>query len=246
MSLLTANINAINQQIGNIQANLNIITINTFSNYNQLTQSMSQLSSVYNPIYYGVGNITCSNIVATNNNYTLNGTLTFSNVASYNGNLRIPNGNISSTIGNIVLSNGNILSTRGNIILSNGNINSTLGNINMNNGNIRLTRGNLIVSNGDANINGSVYSTGLSTTAGQSPFKIQYDTTGTVNTNIVITFDTPFTSVPTVIASGFNNSAEPPIVYLRTISNTQVQLYAKNQAGDDYGTLRFTWVAFGI
>ena len=108
MSLLTANINAINQQIGNIQANLNIITINTFSNYNQLTQSMSQLSSVYNPIYYGVGNITCSNIVATNS-YTLNGTLTFSNVASYNGNLRIPNGNILSTNGNIQILSPNDL-----------------------------------------------------------------------------------------------------------------------------------------
>lgn len=245
MSLLTANINAINQQIGNIQSNVNIITSNTFSNYNQLTQYMSQLSSVYNPIYYGVGNITCSNIVATNS-YNLNGTLTFLNVATYTGRLTMTNGNISSTIGNVILSNGNILSSSGNIVLSNGNINFTRGNININNGNIRLALGNINLLNGDANISGSVYSEGISTTAGQEPFKIQYDTTATVNSGITITFDTPFVNVPTVIASGFNNSSAPPIVYLRTISNTQVQLYAKDQAGNDYGNLKFTWVAFGV
>ncbi len=245
MSLLTANINAINQQIGNIQSNLNIITSNTFSNYNQLTQFITKQSSIYNSVYYASGNIICSNIIAYNS-YTLNDILTFSNVATYTGNLRMMNGNISSTIGNIILSNGNILSTRGNIVLNNGNINSTIGNINMNNGNIRLALGNINLLNGYANINGSVYSTGLSTTAGQSPFKIQYGTTGTVNTGVTITFGTPFINVPTVIASGFNDSSAPPIVYLRAISNTQVQLYAKDQAGSDYGNLRFTWVAFGV
>ncbi len=238
-------INAINNALANIQSQINNITGAPLISYNQINRISSQQGNVYNSLYNGTGNLNASNLFV-NNRTTISGNLVYPSI-SYTGNLTTPNGNlINSTLGNLILSNGNILSTRGNILLSNGNINNTRGNINLSNGNLRLAIGNVILSNGDANIGGALYSEGISTTAGQEAFKIQYDTTAIVDTNIVITFDTPFVNVPTVIASGFNNSAVPPIVYLRSISNTAVQLFAKDQAGSNYGNLRFTWVAFGV
>ncbi len=243
MSLLSANINAINQQIGNIQANLNIITSNTFSNYNQLTQIMSQQSSIYNPIYYASGNIICGNLVAMNS-YNISGTLTFSNVATYSGNLNMINGNITNTIGNIVLSNGNIRSTVGNLVMSNGNINSTIGNITMSNGNVNLALGNLILSNGDANVGGNVYLAGLATILGQAGFIVQYGLTATAPTSINVTFDTPFNTVPTIIATGRRDSATPSIVYVTVVSTTGMTLVSRDDTGAGVAVF-FSWIAIG-
>lgn len=243
MSLFTSNINAINQQLGNIQSNLNIITSNIFSNYNQLTSIVSKQSTIYNPIYYSSGNITCSNIVA-NNRYILNGTLISSNVDTYSGNLRMTNGNISTTNSNIILSNGNILSTRGNLVISNGNINSTVGNIIINNGNLNSTIGNLILSNGYANISGNVYLEGLATVLGQSGFKVQYGLTTTAPEWVTITFDTTFNTVPTVIATGRRDSSTPAIVYVLSVSTTGMTLQARDDTGAGVAAF-FYWIAIG-
>lgn len=243
MSLLTANVNAINQQLGNIQSNLNIISGNVFSNYNQLTEIMSKQSSIYNPIYFSSGNITCTNFIATNT-YYMNGTLSFSNVAAYSGNLGMTNGNITSTIGNVILSNGNIRSITGNITINNGNINSTVGNITMNNGNLNVGLGNLILSNGDANVSGNLYLQGLATLLGQSGFKVQYGTTSTATTSVTITFDSPFNSVPTVIATGQRASATPSIVYATAVSTTSVSLVSRDDTSTGIAAY-FSWIAIG-
>lgn len=78
----------------------------------------------------------------------------------------------------------------------------------------------------------------------QERFRIEFGTTATVNTSVVITFKKPFNSPPTVIALGYINSATPPLVYVRDITNNDADLYAKNTAGN-YGNLRFTWMAIG-
>lgn len=85
---------------------------------------------------------------------------------------------------------------------------------------------------------------GLSFFLNQLPFHIEFGTTATVNTSIVITFEKPYNSPPTVVATGFINSATPPQVYVRGITTTTVNLYAKDSAGN-YGNLKFLWVAFG-
>lgn len=239
----SADIISINNALANIQSQINNTTGSQLISYNQINRISFQQANVYNSLYNGTGNLNASNLFV-NNNTTISGNLLTPNV-SLNGNLAIF-GNIVNTIGNIILFNGNILSTRGNIVLSNGNLNSTRGNINFNNGNLRLALGNIKLLNGDANIAGAVYSEGISTTSGQEAFKIQYGTTATVSTDITIIFNTPFVNVPTVIASGFINSASSPIVYIRTISNTQVYLFAKNSDGNNFGNLKFMWVAFGI
>lgn len=79
----------------------------------------------------------------------------------------------------------------------------------------------------------------------QPGLRIEHGVTPTVNTSTVITFTTPFNSEPTVLVSGFRNSATPPITYLRGLTTTTVNLYAKNDAGSDYGSLQFTWIAIG-
>ncbi len=53
----SADINAINQVLGNIQSQINLITGNTLSNYNQLSRIVAQQSNIYNTIYYGLGNL---------------------------------------------------------------------------------------------------------------------------------------------------------------------------------------------
>ncbi len=123
----SADINAINQVLGNIQSQINEVTGNTLSSYNQLSRIVAQQSNIYNTIYYGLGNLTTGNLTV-NNSYTINGNLTYDNInytgnfSVNNGNLLIPNGNLLSTLGNIVLLNGDILSTVGNLVISNGNI----------------------------------------------------------------------------------------------------------------------------
>lgn len=101
--------------------------------------------------------------------------------------------------------------------------------------------------NSTGNINASFFNAlnGLSF-SGETPFKIDYGLTGNVATNTTITFNQTFTSNPVVLCTGFINSTSAPITYIRSISSTQVQLYAKDPAGADYGTLRFFWVAIGI
>ncbi len=240
----SADINSINNALANIQAQINNITGTPLISYNQINRISSQQGNIYDLIFYGNGNLNTTNLFV-NNRTTISGNLIDSTL-TFSGNLMIPNGNITSTIGNIVLTNGNILSTRGNIVSSNGNLNSTIGNININNGNINITRGNVIVSNGDANIGGTLYSDGISTIAGQPAFKVQYGTTATVDTDVTVTFDTPFTVAPTVLVTGYKNTTDAPIVYIRSLTATSVYFFAKDVAANNYGTLQFMWVAFGI
>lgn len=235
---------AINQLMGNIFTQMSNITGNNTSTYNQLSRIIGQQSNISNLIYNGTGNIITGNLIV-NDLLNINGNLAYSNL-NLTGNFITLNANISSIYGNIVLSNGNILISNGNIVLNNGNVNNTIGNININNGNINISRGNLIVPNGDANIVGTLYSNGISTIPGQTAFKVQYGTTSVVNTNILFDFDTPFTVPPTVLITGFRNSTSPPIVYIRVLTSTNVEFYAKNIAGGNYVSIQFMWVAFGI
>ena len=236
---------AINTLMGNIFTQMSNITGNSSSPYNLLSRIVGQQSNISNLIYNGSGNIITGDLIL-NDLLNINGNLTYSNI-NLTGNFILNNGNILATVGNIVFTNGNILSTRGNISLTNGNILSTRGNINMSNGNIQLIRGNLIVPNGDANITGTLYSEGISTIVGQQAFKVQYGTTSVVTTSTTVTFDTPFTVTPTVLVTGYRNSTSNPIVYIRNgITTANVNFYAKNNAGDDYGSIQFMWVAFGV
>ncbi len=237
---------AINTRMGNIFTQMSNITGNSTSSYNLLNRIVSQQSNISNLIYNGSGNVITGNLIS-NNLFNINGNLTYSNV-NLTGNFIINNGNISATIGNIILNNGNISSTTGNIVINSGNINSSVGNVIMNNGNINLSVGNVILSNGDANVNGTLYSTGISTIFGQSAFKVQYGTTAevTTETDPPISFDTPFTVAPTVLVTGLRNSASAPIVYIRSLTATSVDFFAKGTGGSNYGNITFMWVAFGI
>jgi hypothetical protein len=87
---------------------------------------------------------------------------------------------------------------------------------------------------------------GLSNYQGQLPFKIQYGTTATVTTSVTITFDVPFTVPPTVLVSAFINSSDAPVPYIRGITETSVNFFAKDNANNNYGNLKFTWLAIGI
>jgi hypothetical protein len=97
-----------------------------------------------------------------------------------------------------------------------------------------------------SNVNTSNVNTNNISFLNQLPLRIEHGVTATVNTDITITFDVPFNNPPTVLVSGFRNSAVPPIAYIRGLSTTSVNLYAKNDGGGDYGDLRFSWVAIGI
>jgi len=110
---------------------------------------------------------------------------------------------------------------------------------------------NVININGDVSLNGIIttdllITNGLSTYLNQPYFKIQYGTTSTVNTTITIYFDIPFAFSPTVIANGNKNSSNAPIIYVRDVSTTYVTLYAKSDAGNDYGDLKIMWLAIGV
>lgn len=80
----------------------------------------------------------------------------------------------------------------------------------------------------------------------QLPFRVEYGTTGTVATSTTITFQKPFQSPPTVLVSGFISSSTPPIAYVRNITNIDADIFAKNDAGANYGSLKFTWIAIGL
>ena len=236
----SADINAINQVLGNIQSQINEVTGNTLSSYNQLSRIVAQQSNIYNTIYYGLGNLNTGNLTV-NSSYTINGNLTYENLnftgnlALNNGNLLLPNGNILSTIGNIVMNNGNIGITRGNLILSNGNILSTVGNIVINNGNIGITRGNLILSNGNigikrtnpqyeldingsANISGNILMSGMSFLSGSDltyPFKI------VTGSGILGSVGTGF-GTKSNIPLGYTFSSTPTIILQSMISSARI------------------------
>ncbi len=154
----SANINAINQALANIQSSFNSISGNVFYSYNQVTRIVTQQSNIYNYLYYGGGNLNTGNL------YVSSYANINSNLFITKSNLIVTNGNILNTNSNIILFNGNINSTIGNINLSNGNINSTIGNITLTNGNISMTLGNLIVNNG---------AIGIFTTTPQANLEIQ-------------------------------------------------------------------------
>lgn len=103
--------------------------------------------------------------------------------------------------------------------------------------------GNL--SYGNVNVTGNLFTDFISTRTGQTPFRMEYGTTGTVNTTTTITFDQPFTEVPVVLVNGYINSANAPVTYVTAVSTTTVTLYARNETSSNYGNLRFTWVAIG-
>ena len=104
--------------------------------------------------------------------------------------------------------------------------------------------GNL--SYGNVNVTGDLFTNFISTRTGQTPFRMEYGTTGTVATTTTITFDQPFTATPTVIVNALvNTTTNFPIAYVTTVSTTQVTLYGRNTGGSNYGNLRFTWLAIG-
>jgi hypothetical protein len=103
--------------------------------------------------------------------------------------------------------------------------------------------GNL--SYGNANVTGDLFTNFISTRTGQTPFRMEYGTTGTVNTTTTVTFDQPFTVIPTVQVNCLINSTNSPEAYITAISTTDVTFYARNQNSANYGNLQFTWVAFG-
>ncbi len=70
----SADINAINQALANIQSSFNSITGNTLSSYNQVSRIVAQQSNIYNTLYFGLGNIVTGNLLV-NNSSNLNGTL---------------------------------------------------------------------------------------------------------------------------------------------------------------------------
>ncbi len=107
-----------NDEFGNVytsinylERNFNAITGNVLSNYNQLTQIISQQPRIYNTIYYGDGNINTQNVTV---NYD----------ANIRGNYNINNGNLLINNGNLIVSNGIVLGTNfgssGQVIVSQG------------------------------------------------------------------------------------------------------------------------------
>ncbi len=233
---------AINSLMGNIFTQMSNITGNSSSTYNLLNRVVYQQSNITDLINNGNGNISTGNLII-NNSLNINGNLTYSNL-NLIGNLTMSNGNISSTIGNVLLSNGNILSTRGNIVLNNGNINSTIGNISMSNGNLISTIGNLIVSNGDANISGDLYLQGLATILGQSGFKVDYGVSGSSTSSTTPVFDSPFNTVPTIIATGRRDSATPSICYVTVVSTTGATIVSRDDGGAGVQAFIY-WIAIG-
>lgn len=119
--------------------------------------------------------------------------------------------------------------------------NTTLDTIYGGNGNINI--GNLNVT---ANINCTGLSTSGDNSVTQSPFRVEFGTTGTVNTGTVVTFSQPFTTVPTVIISPFIDSPDNPEHYIRSITTSNVSLYAGSRFGGNYGSIQYTWMAIGM
>lgn len=215
-----------------IQPNPNIITTD-------FNSALSVLGNVYiSKELNSNSNINCSNINS-------------SNIFSNNANI---NNFISDTanITNIISNNANIT----NIISNSANIsnisssNIDVENINVNN---KLFCAERIISDrmvsrssaiGHLNVNDIKCS--FMSFVNQGLFRIEHGTTNTVNSSITITFQKPFNNPPTVLVSAFNNSATPPIAYIRGVTNINADLYAKNDAGANYGNLKFTWLAIGF
>lgn len=147
--------------------------------------------------------------------------------------------NNANIVGNVNVTGTNNTLTTPNIVANNGNISKMSSDLNYMNRQVSYASA---VTHLNAN---QINTNGLSFFLGQLPFHIEHGTTATVNTSITITFDKPFNLPPTVLVSGFRNSATPPIAYIRGLTTTTVNLYAKNDAGNDYGSLQFTWLAIG-
>ncbi len=80
--------------INNLQNQYDAITGNIFSNYNQITQFSSQQSTLYNSIYYGIGNINSGNINFTGNISQNNQILSESPWTASGNNIYYNSGNI--------------------------------------------------------------------------------------------------------------------------------------------------------
>ncbi len=153
--------------------------------------------------------------------------------------------NINTALNNIQsglnLYTGNTLINYNNITNIVNKQNATLGSIYGSTGNINV--GNLSVTS-------NIRCTGISTGGGtpltaQEPFRVEFGTTATVDSQITITFSQAFTTPPTVVITGFINSAAVPSHYIRSISTSNVWIFAKNEFDDNYGNLQFTWMAIG-
>ncbi len=108
-----------------------------------------------------------------------------------------------------------------------------------------LYLGTANLSYGNLNVTNDIFTNFISTRTGQQPFRIEYGTTGTVNTTTTIIFTQPFTVNPVVIVNGYIDSSNSPEAYVTALSTTQVTLYARNTNSANYGNLQFTWVAIG-
>jgi len=181
------------------------------------------------------------NFISPNGNLTITGTLKAPNVEIQN----ISFDNLSS---------GNITATKKfitpNVAILDRTVSRTsaISHLNTNTLKAQLTISKNINSTNinSSNINSSNVNTNNISFLNQLPLRIEHGITATVGTSITITFDIPFLNPPTVLVSGFRNSATPPITYIRGLTNSTVSLYAKNDAGGDYGSLQFTWMAIGF
>jgi hypothetical protein len=264
---LTVNNN--NENNGNVRlnnGNLILTTGNILSTIGNLVINNGNIISTVGNLVINNGNIisTRGNLIMTNGNILS----TTGNIILSNGNIGIGTSNPQFTLditgnsrvtGNIFARNNlgvNTTSTGANLDVQ-GNARIT-GNLNIDNGTLWVDATNNRVGvlntnplktfdvKGDGNISGDLYTTGLSLFSSQSPFKIDYGTTTVAAVSATITFNTTFSSPPTVIATGFRNSSIPSIVYIRTEqTTTTVGLYSKDDNGADV-TAIFNWIAIGI
>lgn len=152
--------------------------------------------------------------------------------------------NINTALDNIQsglnLYTGNTLINYNNITSIVNKQNAILGNLYGGTGNINV--GNVSVT---SNINCTGISTGGGTPPTQAPFRVEFGTTATVSTTTTITFSQAFTTPPTVLVTGFINSAAAPAHYITSITITNAVLYARDENDSNYGNLVFTWMAIG-
>jgi hypothetical protein len=133
----------------------------------------------------------------------------------------------------------------GNTLINYNQINTIVSKQNTTLNSIYGGSGNIYI--GNLSLGSNIKCTGLSTgSSSQAPFRIEYGTTATVNTTTSINFSQAFTTAPTVVITGFISSAAAPSHYIRTITTSNVWIYAKDEFNADYGNIQFTWMAIGV
>lgn len=147
-------------------------------------------------------------------------------------------GNIQTQINNVTANTSSNYNQINLALTQQANISATVTSILNNSGSGNLNTGNLFTT-------GNVRCSRISTASSQLPFRIEYGTTAIVNTDVIVTFSSPFTVAPTVMLTGYTNSSEGPYVYIRSLTTTSALFYAKDRTSSDYGSIQFNWMAIG-